>query len=147
MLTTLVKEDVTPRCEPATTEAGKRIRSLTRIGRGLRRSQVGIALPEIAAATTKASRMRTLDQMVLVIAEIIAAHCAGTRAREEFVQACVRAQWAEAQAMVEGMLAGPWYLVGYQERRLREFLELLRAAQDEPAQPSGRVQCDQTEFA
>ena len=92
-------------------------------------------------------RMRTLDQMVLVIADIIAAHCAGTRAREEFVQACVRAQWAEAQAMVEGMLAEPWYLVGYQERRLREFLELLRAAQDEPAQPSGRVQCDQTEFA
>jgi hypothetical protein len=86
--------------------------------------------------TTKALRMRTLDNMMLVIAEIIAAHCAGTCAREEFVQACLRAQWAEAQAMVEGMLAEPWHLVGYQESRLREFLELLLAAQAEPAQPS-----------
>jgi hypothetical protein len=82
--------------------------------------------------TTKALRMRTLDNMMLVIAEIIAAHCAGTCAREEFVQACLRAQWAEAQAM----LAEPWHLVGYQESRLREFLELLLAAQAEPAQPS-----------
>ena len=89
--------------------------------------------------------MRTLDQMVLVIADIIAAHCAGTRAREEFVQACVRAQWAEAQAMVEGMLAEPWHLVGYQENRLREFLELLLAAQGEPAQPSSEI--NRTEFA
>ena len=77
--------------------------------------------------------MQALDKLMLVIAEIIAAHCAGTRAREEFVQACLRAQWAEAQAMVEGMLAEPWHLVGYQERRLREFLELLLAAQGEPA--------------
>jgi hypothetical protein len=45
--------------------------------------------------------------MVLVIAEIIAARCAGTRARAEFVQACLRAQWTEAQATVEGMLAEP----------------------------------------
>jgi hypothetical protein len=28
--------------------------------------------------------------------------------------------------MVEGMLAEPWQLIGYQENRLREFLELLR---------------------
>jgi hypothetical protein len=27
--------------------------------------------------------------------------------------------------MVEGMLAEPWHLQGYQENRLREFLELL----------------------
>ena len=89
--------------------------------------------------------MRTLDKMMLVIAEIIAAHCAGTRAREEFVQACLRAQWTEAQAMVEGMLAEPWHLVGYQENRLREFLELLLAAQGEPAQP--RSEINRTEFA
>jgi hypothetical protein len=85
--------------------------------------------------------------MVLVIADIIAAHCAGARAREEFVQACVRAQWAEAQAMVEGMLAEPWHLIGYQECRLREVLELLRAEQAEPAQPSSGVQISHTEFA
>jgi hypothetical protein len=83
--------------------------------------------------------MQALDKLVLVIAEIIAAHCAGTRARNEFVQACLRAQWAEAQAMVEGMLAEPWHLVGYQERRLREFLELLRAAQREPAKASSEL--------
>jgi hypothetical protein len=28
--------------------------------------------------------------------------------------------------MIEGMLAEPWHLVGYQETRLREFLELVR---------------------
>jgi hypothetical protein len=83
--------------------------------------------------------MQALDKLVLVIAEIIAAHCAGTRARNEFVQACLRAQWAEAQAMVEGMLAEPWHLVGYQERWLREFLEFLRAAQREPAKASSDV--------
>ena len=83
--------------------------------------------------------MQALDNLVLVIAEIIAAHCAGTRAREEFVQACLRAQWAEAQAMVEGLLAEPWHLVGYQESRLREFLELLRAAQGEPEKASSEV--------
>jgi hypothetical protein len=27
--------------------------------------------------------------------------------------------------MVEGMLAEPWHLIGHQERRLREFLDLL----------------------
>ena len=83
--------------------------------------------------------MQALDKLVLVIAEIIAAHCAGTRAREEFVQACLHAQWVEAQAMVEGMLAEPWHLVGYQESRLREFLELLRAAQGEPEKASNEV--------
>ena len=28
--------------------------------------------------------------------------------------------------MVEGMLAEPWHLIGYQENRLREFLALLQ---------------------
>ena len=83
---------------------------------------------------------------MLVIADIIAAHCAGTRAREQFVQACLRAEWAEAQAMVEGMLAEPWYLIGYQERRLRQFLEMLLAAQAEPP-PSRGVEINQIEFA
>ena len=41
--------------------------------------------------------------------------------------------------MVEGMLAEPWHLVGYQERRLREFLDLLRAAQGEPEKASSEV--------
>jgi hypothetical protein len=36
-------------------------------------------------------------------------------------------------------------LVGYQENRLREFLELLLAAQSEPAQPSSEI--NRTEFA
>lgn len=31
--------------------------------------------------------------------------------------------------MVEGMLAEPWLLRGYQENRLREFLELLPVSQ------------------
>jgi hypothetical protein len=29
--------------------------------------------------------------------------------------------------MIEGMLAEPWHLKGYQETRLREFLSLLPA--------------------
>ena len=125
------------RCKPATTEAAE-----TDYPTSLHRCLTGIRpRSEIAVPRT-----RTLDQMVLVIADIIAAHCAGTRAREEFVQACVRAQWAEAQAMVEGMLAEPWYLVGYQERRLREFLKKLLVAQDE-MQPSRGVQITHTEFA
>jgi hypothetical protein len=33
--------------------------------------------------------------------------------------------------MVEGMLAEPWHLVGYQEDRLREFLELLQVVEDD----------------
>jgi len=32
--------------------------------------------------------------------------------------------------MVEGMLAEPWHLIGYQENRLREFLELLQVEGD-----------------
>ena len=41
------------------------------------------------------------------------------------MRACVREQWEEATAMVEGMLAEPWHLRGYQEVRLREFLQLV----------------------
>jgi hypothetical protein len=59
-----------------------------------------------------------------IIADIIRAHCAGS-ARADFMQACLHGQWHEARSMVEGMLAEPWFLRGYQENRLREFLELL----------------------
>ena len=67
--------------------------------------------------------------MVPVIANIIGAHCASTRARDEFVQACLRAGWTEAQAMVQGMLAEPWHLIGHLESQLGEFLELLQIVQ------------------
>ena len=46
--------------------------------------------------------------------------------REEFVRACVRGHWDEAAEMIEGMLAEPWHLKGYQEARLREFRRLLQ---------------------
>jgi hypothetical protein len=62
-----------------------------------------------------------------VIAEVISAHCPGTSARQTFIRACFRGDWAEAKSMVEGMLAEPWVLRGYQEARLREFLDLLPA--------------------
>jgi hypothetical protein len=61
-----------------------------------------------------------------VIATIISAHCPGTRARQEFVQAYIHGDWNEAREMVEGMLAEPHWLRGHQESRLREFLELVK---------------------
>jgi hypothetical protein len=61
----------------------------------------------------------------LVIADVIAAHCPGTSARERFVTACLHGRCEEVRDMVEGMLAEPWLLRGYQESRLREFLHLL----------------------
>jgi hypothetical protein len=64
-------------------------------------------------------------ELAPVIATIISAHCPGTRAREEFVRACMHADWSEAASMIEGMLAEPWHLRGHQETRLREFLQLL----------------------
>jgi hypothetical protein len=60
-----------------------------------------------------------------VIADIIASHCPGTRARHDFVRACIGEDWDDARAMVEGMLAEPWRLRGHQETRLRQFLELV----------------------
>jgi hypothetical protein len=70
--------------------------------------------------------MQVVYQLTPLIAAIISGHCPGTHAREEFVSACVRGDWAEAKVMVEGMLAEPWHLIGHQESRLREFLDLLR---------------------
>ena len=70
-------------------------------------------------------QVQVLYERALVIADVISAHCHQTRAREDFVGACVSGEWSDVKAMVEGMLAEPWHLVGYQEHRLREFLEIL----------------------
>jgi hypothetical protein len=69
--------------------------------------------------------MQAVYHLVLVIADVIAAHCPGTSARPNFIRACVLGEWEEAKSMVEGMLAEPWVLRFNQEARLREFLELL----------------------
>jgi hypothetical protein len=73
--------------------------------------------------------MPLIYTLVPVIADVIAAHCRGTRAREAFMCACVNGRWDEAGAMIEGMLAEPWQLRGYQEHRLRDFQELLQLSQ------------------
>jgi hypothetical protein len=52
--------------------------------------------------------MRVAYELAPVIGDVIAAHCPG-----------------HVGSMVEGMLAEPWLLRGYQEARLHEFLELL----------------------
>ena len=78
--------------------------------------------------------MQIIYELAPVIAEIIAGHCPGTHAREEFVSACVRGDWVEARAMVEGMLAEPWHLIGHQESRLREFLDVLQLKEGAVAQ-------------
>ena len=69
--------------------------------------------------------MKAVYDVVPVIADVISAHCPGTSVREHFVRACLHQDWSEARSMVDGMLAEPWHLRGYQEIRLREFLELL----------------------
>jgi hypothetical protein len=69
--------------------------------------------------------MREVYELVPVIADVISAHCAGTTAREHFLRACLGGRWHEARSMIEGMLAEPWHLGGYQEFRLREFLALI----------------------
>jgi hypothetical protein len=71
--------------------------------------------------------MHAVYEFAPVIGTIIGAHCRGTSAQQEFLRACVHGEWFEARSMVEGMLAEPWLLRGYQEARLREFLELLPA--------------------
>jgi hypothetical protein len=65
-------------------------------------------------------------KLVPVIADIISSHCSGTHARDDFVRACVYGHWDEAAEMIEGMLAEPWHLKGYQEARLQEFLDLVQ---------------------
>ena len=75
--------------------------------------------------------VQVLYELAPVIADVISAHCQGTRARADFVRACLLGEWDEAKEMVEGMLAEPWHLQGYQENRLREFLELVQVKQGE----------------
>jgi hypothetical protein len=69
--------------------------------------------------------LQAIYELVPVIGDVIDAHCPGTTARADFVRACLHGHWDEARSMIEGMLAEPWVLRGYQEIRLREFLELL----------------------
>jgi hypothetical protein len=73
--------------------------------------------------------MQAAYELVPIIADIIAAHCPGTGARDAFVRVCLMGDWHEAASMVEGMLAEPWHLRGYQENRLGEFLELMKLGQ------------------
>ena len=73
--------------------------------------------------------MQIVYELAPVIADIIAAHCPGTAAREEFLRACLGGHWDEASEMVQGMLAEPWHLKGHQKARLQEFLELLQMGQ------------------
>jgi hypothetical protein len=71
------------------------------------------------------SKVQAVYELAPVIGDVIAAHCPETSARQIFMQAVFRGEWIEARSMVEGMLAEPWVLRGYQETRLREFLDLL----------------------
>ena len=59
--------------------------------------------------------MQMVYQLAPVIADVISAHCPGTGAREEFLRACVHGEWSEAKHLIEGMLAEPWHLRGYQD--------------------------------
>jgi hypothetical protein len=72
--------------------------------------------------------MQPAYDLGLVIADVISAHCPGTSVRRHFIRACFIGDWTEAKSMVEGMLAEPWLLRGYQELRLREFLTLLQVS-------------------
>ena len=83
--------------------------------------------------------MQIVFELTPVIGTIISAHCPGTGASEEFVHACVYGHWDEVTAMVEGMLAEPWHLKGYQESRLREFLELVQVNQGSGARMSSAI--------
>jgi|SoiMethySBSTD1v2_1073268.scaffolds.fasta_scaffold145157_1 hypothetical protein len=71
-------------------------------------------------------------ETVLVIGDIIAAHCPNTAARSEFIRACLSADWHEAASMIDGMLAEPWHLKGRQEARLREFHNQLAELLSDP---------------
>jgi hypothetical protein len=78
--------------------------------------------------------VQVIYELAPVIADVISAHCQGTRARADFVRACLLGDWDDAKVMVEGMLAEPWHLQGYQENRLREFLELVHVKQGDLTQ-------------
>ena len=69
--------------------------------------------------------MQTVYELAPVIADVISAHCPGATTRDSFMRACLGGHWYEAKGMIEGMLAEPWHLRGYQEFRLREFLDVM----------------------
>ena len=77
-----------------------------------------------------------IHQLALVIADVIDAHCAGTSARERFLRACLGAEWDEVASMIEGMLAEPWHLRGFQEMRLREFLKVVSDTPTQQPRPA-----------
>ena len=81
-------------------------------------------LPELAPSKLKLAA-RELYDMMLVIADVISAHCPGTTARERFFRASLTEDWEEVRCLVDGMLAEPWHLRGNQEQRLQEFLDLV----------------------
>src|SRR6185295_16874990 len=60
-------------------------------------SKVGGALPRRVRLI-----MQVAYELAPVIAEIISAHCPGTRARDEFVHACVYGQWEDAHGNGRG---------------------------------------------
>ena len=82
--------------------------------------------------------LRTIFDLAPVIADIIGSHCPRTRARRDFLRACINEDWEEVHAMVEGMLAEPWYLRGYQAVRLREFLTICEADRSDQSELPSR---------
>jgi len=91
------------------------------IARGLSEER---GLSELAPSTLKLAT-RELYDMMLVIADVISAHCPGTTARERFFRASLTDDWEEVRCLIEGMLAEPWHLRANQEQRLQEFLDLV----------------------
>jgi hypothetical protein len=81
------------------------------------------------------SKMQVVYELAPVIGDVIAAHCPDTAARQTFMRSVFRGEWAEARSMVEGMLAEPWVLRGYQQARLQEFLDLLPGPMQSPPRP------------
>jgi hypothetical protein len=76
---------------------------------------------------------------VHVIADVISSHCPGTSARERFLRARLGSDWDEVKNMIKGMIAEPWHLWGHQEKRLREFLELVPVGASPNSSPRLRV--------
>lgn len=91
--------------------------------------------------------MRSVYDLAPVIADVISAHCPGTSARNEFMRACLHGHWDDARSMIEGMLAEPWHLRGYQEDRLREFLMLMPVAQQDIGVPDPSVEVSTSSMA
>jgi len=50
--------------------------------------------------------MQVVYELAPVIAEVISAHCPGTSARQVFIRACFRGDWAEAKSTHAGGTVG-----------------------------------------